>query len=246
MRSSVMAAQFVWRPFDAFSPRWQIAYCKGANGRVADEFGLMTRVTLLLAFVAACGVMFFNRPFVVLWTKPEFFGGMELTIFAGIVLVLQSISRCYAAPFILSMKLRSYIWVTVGSILVGTTLMCMLSKSLGISGIPLGIIAAELIFPLWFYISKGGGILLEHAFSPVFKDLFYWLPSLILSGAGASLLTSHQPLDAGQNLLLCASLWLAFSLPALLRIQHLLCKLTSHKDELTVVNGQPTSTTESA
>jgi O-antigen/teichoic acid export membrane protein len=198
-RSVMLATQFVWRPFDAFSPRWQIAFCSGAKRSVSAEFALMTRLTLLLSVAGACAIALFNRPFVLLWTKPEYFGGMTLTMLAAVFIVIQSINRCYSAPFILTMKLRAYIWVSCGSMVLGIVLMSLFTKSHGIVGIPAGMIATELAFPLWFCAAKGGGSVLDSPFSPLLADWFVWLPSLVFGFGAAWLLNDGMPHESANS-----------------------------------------------
>jgi O-antigen/teichoic acid export membrane protein len=216
-RSVMLASQFVWRPLDAFSPRWQIAFCSGAKGSVSAEFALMTRLTLLLSVAGACAIALFNRPFVMLWTKPEYFGGMTLTMLAAVFIVIQSINRCYTAPFILTMKLRAYIWVSFGSIVLGVALMSLLTKSHGIVGIPAGMIATELVFPLWFYAAKGGGALLESPFSPLLADWFFWFPSLVLGFGAAWFLNADKTHEVVQSLWWSIPVFLVITTPMVFR-----------------------------
>jgi|GEM_PF-1728737 len=233
-RSAILASQFVWRPFDAFSPRWQIAFCNGNRPAVAREFGLMTRLTLLLSAGAALGLVFFNLPFVKLWTKPEYFGGTILTALTALFLIVQGINRCYAACFVLSMHLRAYIWTTFASVGVGILLMVEFTKLWGLAGIPAALLTTELVYPLWFYVSKGGGLLLDAAFSPLVADFLFWFPPLILGCLASFLLADRWMEQLPLHLLLASLAFLVLAAPIGIRCLTLFRLL---KEPRSVVSG---------
>lgn len=237
MRSATLATSFVWRPFDAFSPRWQIAYCNGATRSMADEFAWMTRITLLLSVTAACAVMLFNRPFVLVWTKPEYFGGTALTLFAGIAMIIQSICRCYAAPFILTMRLRAYIWITIGSIVTGISLMTLLSRAYGLAGIPAGIVITELLFPLWFYVGKGGGAILASAYEPLLADARAWLPALLFGAAG-SWIIQESTIQENLKMIAASTLFLLLAAPLCMRCVRIVHRIRFSQNHLAGDNSE--------
>jgi O-antigen/teichoic acid export membrane protein len=180
-RAAFIAMGAIWKPFDAFSPRWQIAYCDGELERVRREFGSMTRFTILLGAAAASAVALINQPFVLWWTKPDYFGGLSVSLMLAAFIIIQGINRCFIAPFVLTMKMRAYTLVNIFSVILAIILMISLTKVLGLVGIPLGLILADLTLVFWFYIIKGAGCIGVDGFQILFKDIWIWAPLVAFS-----------------------------------------------------------------
>jgi O-antigen/teichoic acid export membrane protein len=177
-RATAIAMQSIWKPFDAFSPRWQVAYCAGDHSKITSEFRVMTRFTILLAAVAAIGVALVNQPFVLWWTKPGYFGGISLSLLLCVFMLIQGINRCFIAPFTMTLKMRIYTWVNIASVGSAVLLMIGFTKWFGLVGIPMGLILADLMFPMWFYLIKGGGCVRANGFRILGTDLLLWFPLL--------------------------------------------------------------------
>ena len=177
-RASGIAMQSIWKPFDAFSPRWQVSYCAGDTSRVTHEFELMSRFTILVAAAASSAVVIVNQPFVFWWTKPGYFGGLSLSILLGVFMLIQGINRCFVAPFTLTVRMRAYTWVSIISVGMAILLMIAFTKCFGLVGIPIGLIISDLLFPTWFYLKKGGQGININGFKVLGKDLLLWFPLL--------------------------------------------------------------------
>lgn len=180
-RASSIAMQSIWKPFDAFNPRWQVAICSGDAQRVTREFGVMARFTILIAVTAAVFIALVNQPFVFWWTKPEYFGGLGISLFLCGFMIIQGINRCFVAPFTLTLNMRTYTLVSIGSVFIAIFLMIVLTKMFGLIGIPIGLIVGDLLFPTWYYMWKGGQHISINGFELVRKDLPYWLPVIIVA-----------------------------------------------------------------
>lgn len=180
-RASFIAMGAIWKPFDAFSPRWQISYCGGELERVRREFGSMTRFTILIGAASACGVALLNQPFVLWWTKPDYFGGLGLSLMLAAFILVQGINRCFIAPFVMTMKMRAYTIVNILSVVLAIAFMIFLTKAIGLVGIPLGLILADLTLAFWFYLVKGGACIGVNGFQILLKDVWIWAPLVFIS-----------------------------------------------------------------
>ena len=180
-RAASIAMQTIWKPLDAFAPRWQVAYCAGDVPRVTREFQLMVRFTILVAAAAAMAVGLINQPFILWWTKPDYFAGVTFSLLLCVFMIVQGINRCFIMPFILTLRVKSYCIVNLISVATAIALMILFTHYLGILGIPLGLIAADLVFPMWFYTKKGSECLHVNGLKLLLADLAYILPAVCVA-----------------------------------------------------------------
>jgi O-antigen/teichoic acid export membrane protein len=180
-RAASIAMGTIWKPLDAFAPRWQVAYCAGDVTRVSHEFQYMVRFTILVAVAAAVVVGLVNQPFVLWWTKPDYFGGVIFSLLLCVFMIIQGINRCFITPFILTLRVKSYCIVNLISVASAIALMILFTRYLGLIGIPLGLITAELLFPMWFYTLKGSECLHVSGLKLLMADLVYILPAACIS-----------------------------------------------------------------
>lgn len=180
-RASAIAMQMIWKPLDAFNPRWQVSYCAGELQRVTREFGLMTRFTILLAVVAAIFVALVNEPFVLWWTKPDYFGGLTFSLLLCLFMVIQGVNRCFITPFVLTLQVKYYSIVNLIGVTLAIAFMITLTRCIGLIGIPLGLITADLVFPTWFYMKMGAKSINVNGPRLFLKDLGYLIPAAVLS-----------------------------------------------------------------
>lgn len=226
MRAVAIANSAIWKPLDAFAPRWQVAYCNHDIPRVADEFNLMARFTILLAVSGAIGIAICNQPFICWWTKPDFFGGQMLNYLLAGFVVVQGINRCFVALFPLTLHMRGYTVVNLASVVVAIGLMIVFTRWWGLPGIPAGLLATDLMFPMWYYLIAGGRRIGVIGLKILVRDAAYWLPCLGLSFGIAAWLARcgfHSNLQWLLVALGCAALcagpllWLAYALIRKLR-----------------------------
>ena len=220
-RAAGIATGMIWRPFDAFAPRWQVAYCASDYDRVTREFRLMSRFTIMLSVAAAVAMVLMNQPFVLWWTKPGYFGGQILTNLMAVFVIIQAIDRCFVSPFVLAVKMRGYTIVTLLSVACAICLMFTLTKWMGLIGIPPGLIITDLAFPVWYYMIKGGAKISVSGLHVIWEDLAYMAPAAlaaVLVSLGLERISIHTNwlwliIATGCAIVICAPLlWRAFSL----------------------------------
>lgn len=224
-RAAAIAMSAIWKPLDAFSPRWQVAYCAGDSQMVTREFKLMARFTILLAVSAAVVVALVNQPFVLWWTKPDYFGGVGFSLLLCVFMIIQGINRCFISPFILTLRVKSYCIVNLTSVVVAIGSMILFTKYLGLLGIPLGLIVADLVFPMWFYLRKGGECIHVNGLRLLQKDLAYLLPAACVAVILVLLLERSPIVSTFVWLLISSVFAAAIALPLLWRAWGLLRQL---------------------
>jgi O-antigen/teichoic acid export membrane protein len=225
-RAAAIAMQSIWKPLDAFNPRWQVAYCSGDVSRVTREFQLMVRFTVLVAAAAAVAVGLINQPFVLWWTKPGYFGGLLFSLLLCFFMVIQGINRCFITPFFLTLRVKAYSVVNLISVATAIGSMILFTHYFGLPGIPLGLIVADLVFPMWFYLRKGGECLHVNGPKLLTKDLTYIVPAACVA-VGLAIFLEHSAITSslvwlfiacGCAAAICAPLlWRAFKMLRMLK-----------------------------
>lgn len=203
-RLPLLAMQMIWRPFDAFGPRWQTAHCSGLDHKVASEFGIMSRISFLLSAVVAIGLILINPIFVTGWAKGDYFGGSSLNGLLALFIMMQTLGHCYSFGFTLHKKMRLFTKVVCISTVLAICMMIMGVKWLGLAGIPAGLLATDLL-GAWFCVSKGGALIGVRAGRTILSDL-----ALVAGPFGASLMLSYNWKDS-----LPTNLWVQFALASL-------------------------------
>lgn len=189
-RLPLLGMQMLWRPFDAFGPRWQTAHCNDHHEQVASEFTVLFRLTLMAGVLGASYLMLINPLFVALWAKPEYYAGDAPNIFIGVFLVIQTLIHCFSFGFFLRKKLTVYTRVILVTTILAVLFMISGVKLIGCAGIPAGLIVADLVFGFWFYLIKGGQLLGVNARSLLLRDIGVCLATFF--AAGALTLTSRH------------------------------------------------------
>ena len=216
-RLPLLGMQVLWKPFDAFSPRWQAAHCAGDCVRVRHEFTTMFRLTLLLAFAGVVGIVLVNPVFVKVWTKPEYYGGDGLNILLGLFIIMQTFAHCLTLAFNLHKRMRVFtlvVFMTTGLSVAG---MILLTSHFGLPGIPAALVLADLIFAFWFYVFSAGRLLGIAPLKLAALDIVFGLVSVTLAvfislGWESILPQSSLPRF---GFAVCAAIFVAF--PVLLR-----------------------------
>jgi O-antigen/teichoic acid export membrane protein len=226
-RAAAIAMSAIWKPFDAFAPRWQVAYCAGDIQRVSREFELMARFTILVAVAASVAVGLINQPFVMWWTKPGYFGGLTFSLLLCVFMIIQGINHCFIAPFILALRVKSYCIVNLASVVLAIGSMILFTRYFGLLGIPLGLIVADLVFPMWFYLRKGGECIHVNGRKLLWNELPYLLPSACLAAGLAWLLERSAIASTFTWLLIAGTSAAVISFPLVWRALGLLRKIRS-------------------
>lgn len=212
-RMPMMLMQVVWKPFDAFAPRWQVAHCAGDSDRVRREFQTMMRFTILLCFSAFIGVVLVNPSFIRWWTKPEYFGGEILTVLLALFLVTQVFNHCYATPFMLMKRMRGYTYAVCANVGVSLLLMILLCKHFGVIGVPAGLLLGDLIFGLSFFIPSSARLLSIRTWAIESADFLIVLPCAALALALSAYLNSVKFLTLFASFLISVIAAMALSAP---------------------------------
>lgn len=182
-RIPLLLMQVMWKPFDAFTPRWQVEYCSGNVDVVRKEFRLLTEGSILLGGIAGCFVILALPSFICLWTRPEYFGGSFLVILLAVFLLVQTVLHCASYPFSLAMKMRTYSLVVLCDTLFSLATMVFLIKWIGLPGSILGALLVSMLFSFWYHIKAGFGVFLYNFFRDSWSILLLALAAISLSAA---------------------------------------------------------------
>jgi len=110
--------------------------------RVAEVVSAMQRLHLLLAGVAACGVLAFNATFVAVWVGPELFGGTVLNALIAAGIVVASFGHGLSASVsVVGNRLRVGILTVVNGV-IQPLLAVYLGHRLGLVGVALAMLVA--------------------------------------------------------------------------------------------------------
>jgi len=105
-RVPMLLMQLVWRPFDAFSPRWQIYWAKGQTEALTVEFRRMVRLTIGLSALAMVCCFAMNRWFVFVFGKQDLYAGKLFDFFFALFVMVQVWNHCLGFNFVLAKRLR--------------------------------------------------------------------------------------------------------------------------------------------
>jgi O-antigen/teichoic acid export membrane protein len=107
-RVPLLLMQLLWRPYDAFLPRWQIFWTKGQMDPLADELWRVFRLTMgMCGFAVVCSLAM-NRWFVLIFGKESLYAGKTFDLFFALFVLVQVWSHCLLWCFILSKRLKGY------------------------------------------------------------------------------------------------------------------------------------------
>lgn len=218
-RVPFLLMQVLFRPFDAFTPRWQQAYCDGNTDSVAREFTAMTRVSILLGAAAACGVILANPAFVRWWTKPEYFGGTTLNSLLAIWLVVQIVMHCYSYAFGLHKKMGVYAAVVCLNVAAQVGFAICLVGIIGISGVIVSSLAVGWLGLYPFILIKGSGLLSVVCTRDILRDFLWWVPFVTASIFLAARLGYAETIA---GVLIASAVSAAIGSPAALRALYIL------------------------
>ena len=184
-RLPLLAMQMLWRPFDAFGPRWQTAHCAGSanvnNVMVSSEIAAIARITFLASSIVAVGIIIINPIFVKFLAKDDYFGGGALNCLLAAFLMIQTLSHCYSFAFTLHKKMKVFTRVVCLNAILSVIFMTLGAKYFGLPGIPLGLLAADFFLGVWFNVIMGGSLIGLRVGNIVIKDLAVSALPLILA-----------------------------------------------------------------
>jgi O-antigen/teichoic acid export membrane protein len=118
-RVPMLLMQCIWRPFDAFLPRWQILWAKQETAPLTEEFRRLFRLTMGLAALAMTCCFALNRWFVFSFGKQELYAGKTFDLFFALFVVLQVWSHCLACAFVLAKRMKGLAAVASADTVLG-------------------------------------------------------------------------------------------------------------------------------
>jgi hypothetical protein len=126
--------QVIWRPYDAFNPRWQILWCRDELSSLHGEIRRGLRLTMGLALAVATCCLAGNRWFVHIFAKAALYQGKWFDFLFTVFMLVQVWNHCLGYYFILSKQMKHfalvvcldsvvvlavYVWATVRFGLMG-------------------------------------------------------------------------------------------------------------------------------
>ncbi|MDX2079432.1 MAG: MATE family efflux transporter [Terrimicrobiaceae bacterium] len=177
-RLPAFLATFAFRPFAAFAPRWQEAFCRPeTRDSWKGEYLQMLRFSGLFAAAAATGLVAANLPFVAWWTKPEFaaFPLVNVLLAGGVILTVYI--NCSITVFHNHYQLGGMAMMRAMAAVVEIGLGFFFAHSIGLTGIPLAMIIPNLFVLVYAYRSAGR-LMGERLFLRILRDAVVWVPGL--------------------------------------------------------------------
>lgn len=170
VRFPQMCMMLLLKPYEAFSPRWVLAWCSGQEEKVRSEFLFMFRLTVLAVGCGSVCAMLVNPGFVNWWTKPEFFAGNQFNIWLSVSLAVAMAQQCLSFIFNMTKKIGAYTAVLLAGAAVEIGLSILLVIRFGLPGLPASTLLTSLLFVLWFHIFVGFHLLGIRKVQPLVMD----------------------------------------------------------------------------
>ena len=209
-RLPMMVMQLIWRPFDAFAPRWQIFWCQEQTEQLRKEVREGLRLTIGLSLLVVTCCLAGNRWFVHLVGGADLYAGRWFDLLLGLFVLTQVWNHCLACLFFLGKEMRLF------ALLVGVD--AALTLAVGVLAARwFGMMGYMASMGLWFVVSvigwyltwRGPGILKMRRSELYGPSLRFWAPAAILLGGGAAVLVALGRAGTGLTLGCEAGLLLA-------------------------------------
>jgi O-antigen/teichoic acid export membrane protein len=169
-RVPMLLMQLVWRPFDAFIPRWQIYWAKGQTEPLTKEFRRMVQLTIGLSALAMVCCFAMNRWFVFIFGKQDLYAGKLFDFFFALFVIVQVWNHCLSFNFVLAKRMKGLAAVAAADTVIGIGLAIMGTKMFGLTGyIAFTALYGLMGIAVWYITLKAPAIL---GLSPgkLFKD----------------------------------------------------------------------------
>lgn len=208
-RVPMLLMQFIWRPFDAFSPRWQIFWARGELSPLREEFVRVFRFTMGLAALVMGCCFAMNRWFVFIFGKESLYAGKEFDFFFVLFVLVQVWNHCLSWGFILAKNMKGLTAAVVLESVMTIVLAVAGTRWFGLNGY-IGFTALYGLtgFATWYVTLKAPAILGLGTGQLVRNNLTGLL--LILSLLGCGMIAFGQFRD-DTNLLLLAEVVLVLA-----------------------------------
>jgi O-antigen/teichoic acid export membrane protein len=158
-RVSGIIAQLALKPIDALRPRWVGLYCENKIDTLRIEFLNFIKISILILGCVIITSISFTPLFVNFWTLPKFFGGYLLTILVSIAIPLSLFGNQLSILFHTFKIMKTFTIITLIGSCMEIILSLILSRKIGLCGIPLSMIAFSGGVVLFFNIIKSANLL---------------------------------------------------------------------------------------
>ena len=155
LRFPQLGMSLLVKPYEAFSPRWILAWCEGREDKVRKEFSFMFRMTILAFGCGLVGGILTNPGFVRWWTRPTFFAGDTFNIWLCVSLLFSMVQQCMSFVFNMTKIMKAYTLVLLAGALVEIVLAVLFVVKFGLPGLPAATVSASVLFVLWFHLFVG-------------------------------------------------------------------------------------------
>jgi O-antigen/teichoic acid export membrane protein len=187
-RVPMLLMQLVWRPIDAFMPRWQIYWCRDDHGPFRAEFQRGVRLTMGLALAAVIGSVAVNRWAVCLLAKPHLYLGKGFDCLFALYVLGQVWVHCVSSAFVLAKQMNRFAGVVILDTLLALGLCVAATACFGVIGY-LGAATACAVLGLGFWYITFAGPPAAGCAGPEFRAATTsgWRTGLLLLAAEAAL-----------------------------------------------------------
>ena len=181
----MLMLQLIWRPFDAFSPRWQIYWSQGKTEELTREYRHLVRLSLGLAVLAMIGCFAMNRWFVVIFGKQSLYSGKPFDFFFAIFVLTQVWIHCTACNFVLARRMKGFAAFFAADTVVALSVAVLGTKWFGLTGYMAFTALYSLLGINFWYVTLQAPRILNISTGSLLKEsagglLFF--PALLLGG----------------------------------------------------------------
>ncbi len=195
--------QMIWRPYDAFNPRWQIFWCRDELSSLHSEIRRGVRLTMGLALMVATCCLAGNRWFVHIFAKASLYQGKWFDFLFTVFMLVQVWNHCLGYFFVLSKQMKQFALVVCLDSAIVLVLYIWATARFGLIGL-IGIASfySFVSVACWFIARRAPFVLRMSLGDLVREAAPGWLAAAALWLASAVLLVMISP--ANHTLLLGA------------------------------------------
>jgi O-antigen/teichoic acid export membrane protein len=173
----------IWKLADNASPAMNELHATGQNDRLLAVYLGLFRYSLLVTILVALGICAFNKAVVLLWVGEKQYAGLLFSILVGAFVVTQVINHLNAITLVVYGRMRGMTIVCIITGLCKIALAGALAKGMGLSGVMVANLAADLAVLIYLCQSCWAleGLALARIWSEVLRPCLF---TCILPGLG--------------------------------------------------------------
>jgi len=195
-RLPLLLMQLVWRPYDAFNPRWQILWCRGELPRLQEEIRQGLRLTMGLALAVAACCLAGNRWFVWMFADRSLYAGKLFDFFFALFMLAQIWNHCLGYWFVLGKRMRHFAIAVSMDAVASLAVYVLATRGYGL----MGYVGAAAFYSFvgigtWFVLLRAPAVLHMRLADLTKGTLREWIVAggLLLGGAIGLLTMPQQP-----------------------------------------------------